>query len=327
MPIVRALLPLSEAVAKVKQLHVHVCVYVPVCGDFYEMKNESSDEDECGPTARKAARMAIPDPTTGAPLATLHCADCVAVMAAQDKNSAQLVLADPPYENVVDANWDKVDDYIAFSRRWLAEATRVLRPGGALLIYGSPERTWIARLTVMLEDEFKMNVVQTLCWVYSQGGGSRVSSMSKLAVQHELILWTEKPGGRRIFNAADCVEHYREDERAVALAKGKGRVSGDSLDRGRPPRSFLDFPRENSRSNERKYGNHPSMKPLALCDHLVKLYSNPGGTVVVPFAGSGSELLSAAKLRRNAVGAEVSVEYCSLIKRRFAGHGVPALYV
>jgi DNA modification methylase len=146
--------------------------------------------------------------------------------------------------------------------------------------------------------------------------------MTKLAVQHELILWAEKPGGTRIFNAAECVEHYRDDERALALAKGKGRVSEASLDRGRPPRSFLDFQRENSRSNERKYGAHPSMKPLPLCDHLVKLYSNPGGVVVVPFAGSGSELLSAAKLGRNAVGAEVSAEYCALIERRFAGHGV-----
>jgi len=136
------------------------------------ISHPSSDDDECGPPPQKAARKVestTAPATESPPLATLHCADCVAVMAARDKDSAQLVLADPPYENVVDANWDKVDDYMAFSRRWLAEATRVLRPGGALLIYGSPERTWIARLTVMLEDEFKLNVVQTLCWVYNQG--------------------------------------------------------------------------------------------------------------------------------------------------------------
>jgi DNA modification methylase len=137
------------------------------------MKNESSDEDDEAPPQKKArkANDASPSSSSDAPdlRTTLHCADCVAVMASQDKDSAQLVLADPPYENVVDASWDKVDDYMAFSRRWLTQATRVLRPGGALLIYGSPERTWIARLTVMLEDEFKINVVQTLCWVYNQG--------------------------------------------------------------------------------------------------------------------------------------------------------------
>jgi DNA modification methylase len=243
-------------------------------------------------------------------------------METKHSNSVDLVLADPPYEHVVDANWDKVDDYMKFSRRWLAEAVRVLRPGGALLIYGSPERTWIARLTVLLEDKFNMRIVQTLCWVYSQGGGSRVSNMNKLAVQHELLLWVEKPGGLRTFNAAECVEHYLDDERAMALAKGKGRVSESSLDRGRPPRSFLDFPRENSRSNERKYGKHPSMKPLALCEHLVKLYSNKDNVVMIPFAGSGSELLAASKLGRVAVGAETNSEYIDLMKRRMVGHGV-----
>ena len=142
-----------------------------------------------------------------------------------------LVLADPPYEGVVSAEWDRVHDYLAFSRAWLAEAVRALRPGGALLVYGSPERSWVARLTVLLEDELGMKLVQNLSWVYNQGGGSRVSSMRKYAVQHELLLWMEKPGART-YNAETGVEHYTDDDRAVALAKGVGRVSHASLDRG-----------------------------------------------------------------------------------------------
>ena len=112
-----------------------------------------------------------------------------------------LVLADPPYEGVVSAQWDRVNDYMAFSRAWLREAVRVLRPGGALLVYGSPERSWIARLTVLLQDELGMELVQNLSWVYNQGGGSRVSNMNKYAVQHELLIWFQKPGGARTYNA------------------------------------------------------------------------------------------------------------------------------
>lgn len=167
-----------------------------------------------------------------------------------------------------------------------------------------------------------MRLVQHLCWVYTSGGGSRVSSMRRYAVQHEQLIWFEKPGGPRTFNAHVGVEHYRDDERAVALAKGKGRVTHESLDRGRPPRSFLDFARENSRSKERQYGHHPSMKPLGLCEHLIQLHSDPHDPVFVPFAGSGSELLTAAKLLRNATGAEANDEYVGLMRRRFAGHGV-----
>jgi len=239
--------------------------------------------------------------------------------------SCALVIADPPYEGVVQAEWDRIKDYMGFSRKWIAEAVRILRPGGALLVYGSPERNWISRLSVMLEDEFgdAVCLVQHLSWVYNQGGGARVTTQKKYAVQHELLLWVEKKGGPRTYNAADGVEHYREEERAVALAKGKGRVSDESLDRGRPARSFLDFARENSRSRERSYGTHPSFKPLALCEHLVKLHSSAGDRVFVPFAGSGSEMLAAAALGRHVHGSEVNSSYVELANRRFDGHGLP----
>ena len=158
--------------------------------------------------------------------------------------------------------------------------------------------------------------------VVVQGGGSRVSSMKQYAVQHELLTWFEKKGGKRTYNAQECVEHYKDEDRAVALAKGSGRVSNHSLDRGRPPRSFVDISRENSKSKERSYGVHPSMKPLKLCDHLLKLHTSTGDKVFIPFAGSGSELLSASKLERDVEGAEVSNEYVQMIKKRFHGHGV-----
>ena len=294
----------SELRAKGRPARCAVCVCAMA---------SSSSEDESGPAAK---RVCVRNVGT-----KLEHKSCESVMATLNQE-VDLIVADPPYESVVSASWDqyKYDEYKNFTKRWLALAVQALRQGGVLLIYGSPERTWISRIAVMLEDELNMEVKQQLAWVYNQGGGSRVSSMKKLAVQHELLLWAQKPGGAQTFNAADCVEHYREDERAVALAKGKGRVSESSLDRGRPPRTFLDFPRENARSKERSYGQHPSMKPLALCEHLIKLFSNESELVLVPFAGSGSEMLSAAKLGRRCVGCEISSEYCDLIRRRFAGH-------
>ena len=288
---------------------------VRVCKPVCTFHRRLSMED--APSAKKAR--------IESPRATLHFGDCVETMRSMEAASCALVLADPPYEGVVSAKWDSVKDYMAFSTDWIFEAVRVLRPGGSLLIYGSPERNWISRLSVMLEDYFgkDMALVQHLSWVYSQGGGTRVSSALKYSVQHEQLLWFKKKGARgHTFNAEDGVEHYRDDERAVALAKGKGRVSNESLDRGRPPRSFLDFARENSRSKERKYGSHPSMKPLALCEHLIKLHSCVGDRVFIPFAGSGSELLSAAKLRREAVGAELNKDYVEMTKRRCDGHNV-----
>lgn len=239
--------------------------------------------------------------------------------------SVDLAICDPPYNIAVGGvDWDKIDSYMAFAAEWLAQCVRVLRPGGALLLYASPCRIWIARMTVLLVDTLRMHHVQDMPWVYTQGGDSRMENMSSYAVRHERLVWFEKPQSsdfRRTFNAQCAAEHYNDDDRAVALAKGKGRVTNEALDRGRPPRTFIDIPRENSRSKERSYGKHPSMKPLALCERLVRVHSNEGDLVLVPFVGSGSELLTATALGRRAVGFERCEEYVQLTLRRFHGHG------
>lgn len=57
-----------------------------------------------------------------------------------------------------------------WSREWLAEAARVLRPGGALFIYGSPAKLWICRLKLLAADELGLEFVQHISWVYKQVG-------------------------------------------------------------------------------------------------------------------------------------------------------------
>jgi len=241
--------------------------------------------------------------------------------------SVDLALCDPPYNIGVD-KWDKIDDYMKFSRLWLTECVRTLRPGGALLVYGSPCRIWTARMTLLLVDDLGMQHVMDMPWIFTQGGDARMENMKEYAVRHERLVWFEKPptaNGKRTFNAQSAAEHYTEEDRAVALAKGKGRVTNASLDRGRPPRSFIDVPRENSRSKERSYGKHPSMKPLALCERLILVHSNVNDTVLVPFAGSGSELLIATKLERVAIGFETEPAYVAMVRKRFSGHNAALL--
>lgn len=146
--------------------------------------------------------------------------------------------------------------------------------------------------------------------------------MKSYAVRHEVVEWWVKPPTQPTFNAAHGAELYSEAEKAVALAKGVGRVTEEALDRGRPPRTWVDIPRENSRSRERRYGTHPSMKPLNLCERFIQVHSNRSDLIVIPFVGSGSELLTAAKLGREAIGFETDMNYIDLIRRRFAGHEV-----
>ena len=146
--------------------------------------------------------------------------------------------------------------------------------------------------------------------------------MKQYAVRSETIEWWVKAPGMTTFNPTLAAERYSEQDKRMAMAKGVGRVSEASLDKGRPPRTWFDVPRENSRSKERQYGKHPSMKPMALAERLVNVHTSPGERVVVPFAGSGSELLVCSKLGRETIGYETEPEYVELMTSRFAGHGV-----
>ena len=73
-------------------------------------------------------------PAEASTTAVLHVEDCVRTAQRLPAGACALALADPPYEGVVSAQWDAVQDYMAFSRRWLAEAVRALRPGGGACI-------------------------------------------------------------------------------------------------------------------------------------------------------------------------------------------------
>lgn len=251
--------------------------------------------------------------------------NCIEKMKEMRDGSVRLVLADPPYGiGVQGAKWDGDEGYMGFAKAWLKEAARILQPGGTLLYFSSPCTIWSSRINVLLQDAHKLTHQQTLTWVYAQGGDARLESMKQYAVRSEIIEWWTKPPGVHTFNPALAAERYTEDEKRVAMAKGVGRVNEASLDKGRPPRTWCDIPRENSRSKERGYSEvkHPSMKPLMLCERLVAVHSNPGDRVIIPFAGSGSEVLMAAKLGREVIGYETDASYIELMKARFAGHGV-----
>ena len=64
------------------------------------------------------------------------------------------------------------------------------------------------------------------------------------------------------------------------------------------------------------------MKPLKLCERLVLVHSRVGDLVLVPFGGSGSECLAAARLGRRAIAFESDAEYHQLMLRRLVGHGL-----
>ncbi len=69
-------------------------------------------------------------------------------------------------------------------------------------------------------------------------------------------------------------------------------------------------------SGEKKFGKHPTQKPIALLEKFVTILSNPGDIVFDPFTGSGSTGVAALKHGRRFIGSEISAEYCEIIQKR-----------
>jgi hypothetical protein len=75
---------------------------------------------------------------------------------------------------------------------------------------------------------------------------------------------------------------------------------------------------------EKKFGKHPTQKPVALLERILLASSNEGDLVLDPFSGSGTTLLTAFRLRRHALGCELSAEFLSLSIRRICSNLVQA---
>lgn len=69
-------------------------------------------------------------------------------------------------------------------------------------------------------------------------------------------------------------------------------------------------------AGEKKYGKHPTQKPVELLEHFVTILSNEGDMVFDPFCGSGSSGVAALQLNRLFIGSEISKDYCALSEER-----------
>ena len=120
--------------------------------------NSSEEEEEHTCSAKKPKLVASNK-------ITLYQMDAVEGMSDTVKNgSVSLCICDPPYNIGVKGGnkWDILADYMRFAKTWLVQIERSLKPGGALLLYGSPCRDWISRMVVFAVDELNVEFVQDM---------------------------------------------------------------------------------------------------------------------------------------------------------------------
>lgn len=223
--------------------------------------------------------------------------DAIEVLPQIPVESVDLVCTDPPYNlgknygATVDLReWKEYED---FTRQWLSECSRTLKPEGSIYVFMGVR--FIAKLFLILE-EMGLLFNGWITWHYTQGMG-RTRGFSP---RHEDILYFTK--GKRFSFDLDSIRIPQKYFRNRNNMKGAN------------PGDVWQFSHVHYCNSERE--KHPTQKPEALVERIIRASSREGDTVLDPFVGSGTTARVAKVLNRHFIGIDINPHYVELAKSR-----------
>ncbi len=238
--------------------------------------------------------------------------DCIEKLAEIASGSVDLVFADPPYNlqlggtllrpdhthvNAVEEDWDQFDSFAAydsFSRAWLAQAWRVLKPDGAIWVIGSYHN--IFRIGTLLQDlDF---------WILNDVIWRKTNPMPnfrgrRFTNAHETLIWAAKSKKSRYTFNYEAMKALNDDVQMrsdweLPICTGAERLKNDGKKA------------------------HPTQKPESLLARILLASTTRGDVILDPFFGTGTTGAVARRLHRNFIGIEQDSSYVKLARERIA---------
>ncbi len=236
--------------------------------------------------------------------------DCISELKKLPDHSVDLVFADPPYNlqlaqelwrpnltlvDAVDDEWDQFENfstYDDFSRKWLTECRRILKPDGTLWVIGSYHN--IFRVGTILQD-IGYWILNDIIWIKHNPmpnfRGVRFTNA------HETLIWAQKEKGSSYTFNHHAMKALNEDLQMrsdwnLAICSGGERLKKDG----------------------KKL--HPTQKPEALLYRVLLASSEVGDIVLDPFFGTGTTGAVAKRLHRHYIGIERDLEYVAAARER-----------
>ena len=239
--------------------------------------------------------------------------DCVEGMNSLPAGHFNLIIADPPYNLSKDFGiWkeeEKRADWKEWSREWLSAAHRLLSDQGNIFVYGiHHHQCWVQCIMYELGYVYRRQII----WYYENGFAGY--GKRSLNACYEPVLWFSKTN-HYVFH--EVREPYKSQARLKHKITKNGKVWTPHPD-GRMAGDVWKFPVLAGRRFRDEKVNHPTQKPLSISRRMVKHFSNPGDTVLVPFVGSGSECVAAAMEDRAYFGYELNPDYVEIARTRIA---------
>jgi len=222
--------------------------------------------------------------------------DCLEELKKISDKSVDIVLTDPPY-GTTQCKWDSI---ISFEPMW-KELKRIIKDNGCIALFGSEPFSSALRMSNI--KNFKYD------WIWKKTNVMGFLNAKKRPLKETEII--------SIFNS----KIYKPQNLQKNL-KGKNRRGKNTDVLGKYeainnsqftnyPKTILEF------KNER--GLHPTQKPVALLEYLIKTYTNENDTVLDFTMGSGSTGVAAKNLNRKFIGIEKDQNYFNIAKDRIEG--------
>lgn len=227
-----------------------------------------------------------------------------------ESESVDLIFADPPYNigkkfGEFEDRWPSDEDYAEWCKRWLQLCIDKLKPSGSMYVMCSTQSA--SYLDLFLRQ--KIHILSRIVWHYDSSG---VQARRFFGSMWEPILFCVKNPQSYTFNADDIqVEARTGATRKLIDYRGKEPRQYNSK---KVPGNVWSFPRVRYRMPE--YEEHPSQKPEALLERIIRASSDPGNLVLDPFAGTFTTCAVAKRLGRRSVGIELQEEYAKIGLRR-----------
>ena len=225
-------------------------------------------------------------------------------------NSIDLIFADPPYNigksfNGYKEKWSSDEEYLKWCYQWLDLCVKKLKPSGSFYVMTATQ--FMPFFDIYLQS--KLNILSRIVWFYDSSG---VQAKKYYGSLYEPILYCVKDTENYTFNANDILIEAKTGakRKLIDYRKNPPQVYNSE----KIPGNVWEYPRVRYRMDE--YENHPTQKPIALLERIIKASSNENDVVLDPFSGTFTTSFVAKQLNRKSIGIELQDEYVKIGLRR-----------
>ena len=230
--------------------------------------------------------------------------DCLQLMKSIPDASIDAIITDPPYGTTA-CKWDSV---IPFNLMW-EQLNRIIKPKGAIVLFGSEPFSSALRMSNI--KNYRYDII----WNKTFGKEPFAAGKRPMKAHENIHLFYKKqPTYNPQYFYKTPYKDYRKDYKIKTDRYKINFIGYESIDGRRNPISVIDFKNANFK------GMHPTQKPVALIEYLIKTYTNENETVLDFTMGSGTTGVACKNLNRNFIGIEMDDNYFELSKKRIENH-------